>query len=64
MIVAGDVDPAVFEPSLDESCRGDQQLGMRGLVADQPLGQDALVGAGGRVRAGQLDGSAIRRNAS
>jgi hypothetical protein len=64
MIVPGNLDPAIFEPSLDESCRRDEQLGTRGLVADQSFGQDALVSAGGRVRAGQLDGSAIARNAS
>ena len=60
MIVAGDLDAAGLQPALDESCGGDQQLRTRGLVADQPLRQSALVCVG----AGQLDGSAIARNAS
>jgi hypothetical protein len=64
MIEFDDLDAAGLQPALDESRRGDQQLGTRRLVADQPLGEDALVSAGGRVRAGQLDGSAIRRNVS
>jgi hypothetical protein len=64
MIVIGNLDAARLQPALDKSRGGDQQLGTRGLVADQPLGQDALIRAGGRVPAGQLAGSAIRRNAS
>jgi hypothetical protein len=64
MIVIGDLDAARLQPTLDETRGGDQLLGTRALVADQPLGQDALIGAGARVPAGQLDGSAIRRNAS
>jgi hypothetical protein len=64
VIKLDDLDAAGLQPALDESRGGDQRLGDRRLVADQPLGEDALVSAGGRVRAGQLDGSAIRRNAS
>ena len=34
---------AGFEPTLDESCGCDEIVGLRGVVADQPLGEDPLV---------------------
>ena len=43
VIVVLDLDVAGFEPALDKSCGGNELLGPRGVVGDQPLGQNSFV---------------------
>ena len=43
VIVVLDLDVTGFEPPLDKSCGGNELLGPRGVVGDQPLGQNSFV---------------------
>src|SRR5205807_3813678 len=47
-------DVSGFEPSLDESCGGDELLLARGVVADQAFGENLLVKHPAKDRAGGL----------